>query len=66
MAKAQERRKDEHGEWRFMTEASNYVMARRPGCVPRVFHRKDWDKMPTPEDFDAVKALWDRHTNPSS
>lgn len=40
-----ERRFDAIGEWRAMTEAEGYVMCRRPGRIPRVMSRKEWDAM---------------------
>lgn len=39
-------RYDDQGEWRHMTQHSNYVMARRPGRAPTVFSRREWDAMP--------------------
>ena len=38
-------RYDDHGEWICMGTISNYVMARRFGAFPRVFSRRDWDRM---------------------
>lgn len=40
-----ESRYDQHGEFRLMTEASGYVMYRRPGRLPSVMSRKEWDAL---------------------
>ena len=38
-------RYDDEGEWICMGTISNYVMARRLGAFPRVFSRRDWDRL---------------------
>lgn len=44
--KAGERRTDKLGPIRCMADAQNYVMVRRPGCMPFVLARRDWLKLP--------------------
>lgn len=59
------RKKDEHGEWRYMIDAHGYVMARRPGCAPFVFTVKKWNEMPSPAEYDETKSAYDAALSPS-
>lgn len=34
--------RDRHGEIRLMAHAGNWVMVRRPGCVPYTMLAKEW------------------------
>ena len=38
-----EKRYDRYGEFRLITEAEGYVMARRKGCTPFLITRTEWD-----------------------
>jgi hypothetical protein len=40
-------RYDAHGEIRYMTRSSGYVMCRRPRCTPLVLSEKEWARLPT-------------------
>ena len=40
-----EERYQPSGVVRLMAEADNWVMVRRPGCVPFTMMRKEWDAM---------------------
>lgn len=45
MSEANPYRYDDHGEWKFMGQVQNYVVARRKGCAPSLFARREWDKL---------------------
>lgn len=40
-----ERRHDQYGEMRLMSEAEGFVMVRRKGCAPFVITRVEWDNL---------------------
>jgi hypothetical protein len=56
-----QRKKDDHGEWRLMTKCQGYVMARRPGAAPMVFSAREWEAKASPEEYDALTAAWNAH-----
>ncbi|MBC8642964.1 hypothetical protein IAG25_40100 [Caballeronia sp. EK] len=46
-------RYDKHGEIRYMTRSGEYVMCRRPRCMPFVLSEKDWNTLPNQPESSA-------------
>jgi hypothetical protein len=46
MSRAKVYRLRNHGPARFMVEAEGWVMARRPGCIPFLIARDEWEALP--------------------
>lgn len=51
-------RGDGIGPLRFMAEADNYVMARRPGAMPFVEPLADWLKRPLEKDAKPLREAY--------
>lgn len=53
-------RGDAKGPIRFMAEADNYVMARRPGAMPFVEPLKDWMRRPLETHAKPLREAYSR------
>lgn len=47
---------DRGAESREMARAYNWVMVRRPGCVPYTMFAKEWDALPSVEEGRKIDA----------
>lgn len=47
---------DRGDESREMARADNWVMARRPGCIPYTISAKEWDALPSAEEGRKLAA----------